>query len=132
MKGGTGPRPHQEPGQPLGCSTLASWCDNEGRVLATSETRGLLIPLEDSVPRLPSQSRQANGRKDDPSFSKATPAFRLLGGVGALTAVRLEPLLERTGRGCVEPTRTLPVAVGRPASRRDDRVASHPGCASHC
>ncbi|KAM7238265.1 hypothetical protein CapIbe_009785 [Capra ibex] len=77
-----------------------------------------------TVPRLRSQSVRVNRRKDDPSFSKA-PLFRLLGGVGSVTALCLESLLERTRRGRVEPRRALP--VGRPASRRDDRVVSHLG-----
>lgn len=77
-----------------------------------------------TVPRLRPQSMRVNRRKDDPSFSKA-PLFRLLGGVGSVTALCLESLLERTRRGRVEPRRALP--VGRPASRRDDGVASHLG-----
>lgn len=77
-----------------------------------------------TVPRLRSQSVRVNRHKDDPSFSKA-PLFRLLGGVGSVTALCLESLLERTRRGHVEPRWALP--VGRPASRRDDRVVSHLG-----
>lgn len=87
------------------------------RMRGVSSTRGkreACWSRSRTVPRSRPQSMRVNRRKDDPSFSKA-PLFRLLGGVGSVTALCLASLLERTRRGRVEP------------SRRDDGVASHLG-----